>query len=496
MPMGFHGFVSPISDVSLYPHYPGKGQQVGNESPGPEQDKSSGVATVEAPMLHIDTPKTENKSEKEVAPSSQTQEKVSSKPVNTPPSGDSVTASGLTPASEEAIKAQKDARDAKAAAPLPVVPEDGALQPSEEHPVAAGNVPRNWIRQHTYQVAGVFLALLAIIVLTAINILGGFHKAKVLTVLFASNNKVTAMQSYLDWKGKLHLQVCETAKSFNEQGVRKALRGIGHKSAMKTAIVLNSDRLVFREYNFPILPANEIDAAIHWRLKDMNIPYNEENDTIHSLITAKNRHTKEITVQAIVVPDNDSNANDWKRMKLNEDVVVCMEMALLNRYRQNLPEGESGRSLLVYRLNEQEAIVLLLDGDHSFLTRRIFGVSADQPLDIPSFGLELEREASEPEMNKEVCLAPADIWKNFLPDIHQTINFYSRQSGRALDTLYLAGQDVPSPPDPENFVAENLGIKVAAIDLLADIELKPGVRDGCPTVELLAGAAMLWHKKG
>lgn len=496
LPMGFHGFVSPISDILLYPHFPGKGQLAGKESSGKEQDKSSGAATVEAPLLSLDTPGTENTSEKEAAPSSPAPEKVAEKSAATPPSGETASASGLTPASEEAIKAQKDARDAKAAAPPPVVSEDSALQPPQEQPVVAGNVPRNWIKRYSYQVAGVFLGLLAIIVLTAINMLGGFHKAKVLTVLFASNDKVTAMQSHLDWKGKLHLQVCETAKSFNEKGVRKVLRDIGHKSAMKTAIILNSDRLVFREYSFPVLPANEIDTAIHWRLKDMNIPYNEEHDTIHSLITAKNRQKKEITVQAIVVPDNDSNANEWKRMKLGEDAVVCMEMALLNRYRQNLPEDGNNRSLLVYRLNEQEAIVLLLDGDHSFLSRRIFGLSTDHPLDIPSFGLELERETSEPVVNKEARLNPAELWKNFLPDIYQTINFYNRQSGRSLETLYLAGQEVPFPPDPENFVAEKIGIKVAAIDLLADIELKPGVREGCPTVELLAGAAMLWHKKG
>jgi hypothetical protein len=506
LPMGFHGFVNPISDIALYPQYPGKEKQEGEKSQGREQDKPSGIAVTEAPLLNLDSAVTEegagtkDKKEELATPS---QEHVSERPAPTPPSGKAAV-SRYTPASEEAIKAQKDALNAKSvAAAQPVAPEKDAPQPPEGVSVAGENgggervrVSRNWVKQHAYQVGGVFLALVAVIVFIAVNMVGGFHRGKMLTVLFAINDKITAMQSHLDWRGKLHLQVCETTNKFNEREVRKVLRDVGHKSTMKIAIILNSDRLVFREYVFPVLPASEINMAIHWRLKDMNIPYNEESDTIHSLITAKKRQAKEITVQAIVVPNNNSNGKEWKTMKLGEDVTVSMEMALLNRYRQNLPVEESDRSMLVYRLNAHEAIALLLDGDHSFIIRRIFGDAPDHNFEIPSFSLELERDIPEPEVKKEVCLEPADLWKKFLPDIYQTINFYSRQSGRVLETLYLAGQDVPIPPDPDNILAEKLGIKVAAIDLLADIELKPGVREGCPTVEILAGAAMLWHKKG
>jgi Tfp pilus assembly PilM family ATPase len=173
-----------------------------------------------------------------------------------------------------------------------------------------------------------------------------------------------------------------------------------------------------------------------------------------------------------------------------------MEMALLSRFRKCLKPDVSGNTILAYRLNEQEAILLILAHNNSFISRRIYGTSSRTDFELPSFSLEMEKEESAPSFRPQEDIAPNELWNNFLPDIQQTINFYVRQSGNVLDTLYLAGPGVPSQPDPDNLLADQLALKVKPIQLLADIELGDGVEKDCPAVEILAGAAMLWHQKG
>lgn len=486
LPMGFHGFASPISQLDSYPQSPAKIQPSEKVIADVEINKTTSDAA-ENNGASVDPSWVQSTEEKEDAsPDPLLTSKTPPVEAISPP-----TVAVIPPADEDKDKhsvtpaaTASQASESNGVAVTPIVPQGKATRPSL------------FLFMQSQYLSGVALiALVFVVGLFIMNMLGNNRKGKTLTVLLLLNHKLIALQSRLDWRGKLHLVACKSGNALSEQGVRKVLRDIGHKSAMKIVTVLNSDRLVLREFNFPLLARNEIHPAIHWKLKDMNIPYNEDSDTIHSMVIAKDRKKKEMTVQALVLTDNDSNGREWSAMNLAEDSTVCIEMALLNRFRLCLKAERSGSAVLVYRLNEHEGILLILEENNTFINRRIFGTATQIDLQLPSFSLEMEKEEPAKVAEHTGIYDPTELWSNFLPDIRQTISFYGRQSGKVLDTLYLAGPGVPLAPDPENVLADQLGMKIEHINLLADVELAIGVTENCPAVEILAGAAMLWHKR-
>ncbi|MFH2123746.1 MAG: PhnD/SsuA/transferrin family substrate-binding protein [Pseudomonadota bacterium] len=491
LPMGFHGFASPVSQLDSYPQAPAKTQPGGKIIVDAGIDKTLND-TVEKNSAQVDSIWVRSTEEKEGAiPENANPEAVL--PSNTPPV-DANTSGAVTAVPSTDGHADKNAVTAAVVSS----PESASAGAAVTPIVPQGTATRSFLvqfMQNQYLSGGAFIALLLVVGLLTANMLGNNRKRKMLTVLLLLNHKLITLQSRLDWRGKLHLVACKSGNALSEQGIRKVLRDIGHKSAMKIVTVLNSDRLVLREFTFPLLAGNEIHPAIHWKLKDMNIPYNEESDTIHSMVIVRDRKKKEMTVQALVLTDNDSNGREWSAMNLAEDGTVCMEMALLNRFRLCVQAERSGSVVLAYRLNEHEGILLILEENNSFINRRIFGASAPIDLHLPSFSLEMETEAPAAVVEYKDIHDPIEQWNNFLPDIRQTISFYSRQSGKVVDTLYLAGPGVPSVPDPEHVLADQLAMKVEHINLLADVELAIGVTENCPAIEILAGAAMLWHKK-
>jgi len=130
--------------------------------------------------------------------------------------------------------------------------------------------------------------------------------------------------------------------------------------------------------------------------------------------------------------------------------------------------------MLAYRLNSEEALVLILEGPGSFISRRIYA--------IPETGQTQYDDVSQ-------------VWEPFMPELEQTVNFQNRSSGSSLQTVYLSGLGVNNSPDPDGELAERLGVTVEGIDFLMDIDVTTGVREGCPAIEVLAGAALIYHKQ-
>ena len=139
--------------------------------------------------------------------------------------------------------------------------------------------------------------------------------------------------------------------------------------------------------------------------------------------------------------------------------------------------------MLAHRLNEQEAIVLILQGENAFVSRRIYA-TGEPFTNESSTAQDFAQETDSSE-----------VWKPFLPDLEQTVNFQNRSSGNSLQAIYLSGLGVSDTPDPDSILSDRFGVAVKGIDFLSDIEVSKGVREGCPAIEVLAGAALIYHKQ-
>ena len=516
--MGFHGFINPVTELSSYPspieqkknialitadkEKENKSKIIAAISAEPVDSSSWGPASneKEAVTENLSSPKQPGAGTAAVLPPTE----AVTKPTDTPAPASPAT----TVAKEEMpvehiggqITGQVGKSDSAPVATGPTAQSSTKTTPDKQPEIIPNKEPgtrpaRSLFLKNQFLIGAIVVILLIIVGLIACNMLANMRKGKVVTVVLMMNKRLTALQSSLDWRGKLHIKSCRTGNSLEKYSARKLLKDIGHKSSMKLVAILNSDRIIFKEFTFPLLAEGEIRPAIHWKLKDMNIPYDEEKDAIHYTVIARDRKKKEISVQAMLLSADDTNRQNWAGIDLTSDSVMCMEMALLNRLRHCLKPDVAGNTILAYRLNEEEALLLILARDNTFISRRIYGTSTRTDIDLPSFSLEMEHKEPTPAAIPPVSMNPTEMWKNFLPDIRQTISFHCRQSGSDLDTLYLAGPGVPSEPDPENYLADQLAMKIEFINLLADVELAAGTEKDCPAVEILAGAAMLWHQK-
>lgn len=454
MYMGVQGFGSPVTDLSAYP-------SLVSQIPAIVLDKESQTQHIAVPIEKSD----------------ETQ---------------ALETTDETGTSEDAVTAETSQGDSEAVEEPPVVQEllqdipdqiqietvSPAVQPL---PQKLRSWFRNGLENPLFMKAGLVLVIL-LLGLTILSMIRRSSKNKTLTVLLHMDNQVAALRSSLDWKGKLHIESCHISQSLSKGAITTLLNTIGHKPAMKLALILNSDRIIVQEFTFPLLTNTEIPAAIHWKLQDLNVPYDKDTDTIHHTLISKDRKHKQITLMAMILPKEEDGGDQWTGLPFEADATLCVQMALISRFRKCAPTNTNSRIMLAYRLNVQEALVLILQGDNSFISRRIYAT--------------VELSTTK---DRDVDFTPnssvTDVWEPFMPELEQTVNFQNRSTGSSLITIYLSGLGVSDTPDPEGTLSERLGVPVEGIDFLSDIEVSDGVREGCPAIEVLAGAALIYHKQ-
>ena len=473
MQMGIQGFGSPVTDLTAYPStlQPSKTAPVISAQPVLKKKVEEPViaaATPELPVIkeavtvaeklpvspseiQVNTPEPTEKENDSISVAKTTAEETNQNPIVTPP----VTPKPTTPVAQIQVQAP-DTR----------------------------STFRKSLGNQLYM-KGAVIALVMLLGLTILSMLRRSSKNKTLTVLLLMNNQIAALRSALDWKGKLHIESCHISDGVDPESILRLLTTTGHKPPMKLALILNSDRIIVKEFTFPLLTNTEIPAAIHWKLQDLNVPYNKETDTIHHTLIKKDRKQKQISLMAMIQPKNADEQEDWSGLPIKADSTLCVQMALLSRFRKCCPGGNNTRVMLAYRLNEQEALVLILLGENSFISRRIYATTLNFESE------DFSATQSDYDQNNNVT----DVWTPFLPELEQTINFQNRSSGNSLQTVFLSGLGVCDTPDPNNLLSDRFGVAVEGIDFLSDIEVSAGVREGCPAIEVLAGAALIYHKQ-
>jgi ABC-type phosphate/phosphonate transport system substrate-binding protein len=448
MYMGVQGFGSPVTDLSAYPSLVSQAPAI----PALAIDEKTQKKRIAVPVEEIE----------ETQPLETIDEPATSEElVSDEPSHDESEVVEETPVLQELP--QDTPGEVQVEVGIPAV-------------VPLPQKPRSWFRkglENQLYMKGGLIFLLVLMGLTILSMILRRNKNKTLTVLLRMDNQVAALRSSLDWKGKLHIESCHISQSLSKGAITTLLNTIGHKAAMKLALILNSDRIIVQEFTFPLLTDKEIPAAIHWKLQDLNVPYDQETDIIHHTLTSRDRKRKQIALMAMILPKEDDGGDQWTGLPVEADATLCVQMALLSRFRKCAPSGTSSRIMLAYRLNMQEALVLILQGDNSFISRRIYATA-------------------DPSVTKD---KDVDVWGPFMPELEQTVNFQNRSTGNSLLTIYLSGLGVSDTPDPDGTLSEHLGIPVEGIDFLSDIDVSDGVREGCPAIEVLAGAALMYHKQ-
>ena len=468
MQMGIQGFGSPVTDLAAYPEIlpqslpvPTLKAQTVKEKRQPDEFVEPATASpVAAEAAQV--PVTEAV---DVVKDPEERKMVEEKSVESPKPAEKpqVIPEGAENSQPSPVQKQKDMEEK-------VVPQVVAQEQVNAAPKSA---LRRGLTNELY-LRGGLIVLILILGLTVLSMVRRSSKNKTLTVLLLLNERIAALRSSLDWKGKLQIQSCHISEGTGSEAITKLLATIGHKPAMKLALILNSDRIIVKEFTFPFLTASEVQSAIHWKLQDLNVPYDKENDAIYHTVTNRDRKQKQISLMAMVQPKNVNGIEEWVTdLPVPADSILCVQMALLSRFRKCCPGGKENRVMLAYRLNDEEALVLILQGANSFVSRRIYAT----------------------EHFSHAAQDGTEVWRPFLPELEQTVNFQNRSSGSSLETLYLSGLGVSDTPDPNGYLADTLDVNVEGIDFLSDMDVTTGVREGCPAIEILAGASLIYHKQ-
>lgn len=474
MQMGVQGFGSPVTDLSAYPTIVRSIEHKiaipvahdRKKRPVPQENKQNDDISITA----ANAPKSSVKSEDTAPQLPKKNKKVEITDIQVP----EVQTTAPTPKTVVTEAPSKPITETAQAAIAP-----SKLLPG---PTDLRSMFRKGLDNQLYMKGGLIFLIL-ILGITILSMMRRCCRNKTLTVLLRMDNQMAALRSSLDWKGKLHIESCHISEGLDKDAIVTLLNSIGHQGAMKLALILNSDRIIVQEFTFPLLTDNEIPAAIHWKLQDLNVPYDKETDIIHHTLTKKDRKLKQISLMAMIQPKEEEGQGQWSGLPVKPDATLCVQMALLSRFRKCSPAKWNARIMLAYRLNEQEAQVLILQGDNSFISRRIYATG------------ETLVAANHAELEFTPSSGVTDVWEPFIPELEQTINFQNRSSGNSLQTIYLSGLGVSDTPDPDGDLAQRFGVAVEGIDFLSDIEVSDGVREGCPAIEVLAGAALIYHKQ-
>ena len=170
-----------------------------------------------------------------------------------------------------------------------------------------------------------------------------------------------------------------------------------------------------------------------------------------------------MSVVATLFPRQDVEF-EWGGLKKKADWNCPLALALVAALSE-ISDKISGPSLLAYRLNSQELLTLLVNGN-TITSRRLYS---------------LEKK-------------PADQWQPYLPRLEQILELYYRQHQRLVSTVFLAGNGVTLSPDPGGDIGRRLRYSVEGLDFRSHIDCNEPSCVRLPFLDLLLGAASLSRK--
>ncbi len=202
--------------------------------------------------------------------------------------------------------------------------------------------------------------------------------------------------------------------------------------------IVSANRTRVRYCTFPPMPYKEVHAAIEWKLRAENVPYNPEVDEIWPIVLEKGGKDRQMAIMAQVF-DRGELAWLYRGEDLMVDEVISIEACLLTCIYAMDDTLRKKRFALIYRLNPDEAVMIINDSKGEVMSRRLY--------------MDVNGDAGE----------RGAVTRHLAGHVRQTLTFYEKMTGQGVGLLFVAENCAPYLYDAEALSGE-LGITAKRMD--------------------------------